>query len=67
MSAKKTLRTYRRAAEEQGWRVEETKSGHLRFIPADRSKPIVVASSTPSDARSVKNLRAQLRRSGLDV
>lgn len=53
-----------RDAREQGWDVSRTNKGHWRFIPHDSSKPIVVASGTPSDWRSYANLMAQLKRSG---
>jgi predicted RNA binding protein YcfA (HicA-like mRNA interferase family) len=53
------------AAEDQGWEVTRTKKGHLQFIPPDPTRPMVHGSGTPSDWRSLKNLIAQLRRSGL--
>lgn len=59
------LRKIEQAAREQGWRVERTKKGHIRFVPPDATKPMVVAAGTPSDHRSIRNLVAQLRRSGL--
>jgi hypothetical protein len=51
-------------AQRQGFHVEQTKKGHWRFTPPDPSKPIVIASGTPSDRREILNLIAQLRRSG---
>lgn len=53
------------AAREQGWRVELTSGGHLRFLPRDRSEPPVYGPSTPSEYRSVKNVVGKLRRAGL--
>lgn len=53
------------AALEQGWSIGRTKKGHLRFVPADKSMPIVIGAGTPSDHRSLKNFLAQCRRSGL--
>lgn len=55
------------AAEAQGWAVESTGSCHLRWIPPDRTRPIVHSAATPSDWQAVANLRSQLRRSGLRV
>jgi hypothetical protein len=52
-------------AESQGWAIGVTGGNHLRFIPPDRTKPMVHMSSTPSDHRAVKNLEGQLRRAGL--
>lgn len=51
----------------QGWHVQTTKKGHLRFVPPDPDQPIVIGSGTPSDPRSDRNLVARLRRSGLAV
>lgn len=45
--------------------MEYTGSGHVKFIPSDKDQSIVIASATPSDRRSIDNLRSQLRRSGL--
>jgi hypothetical protein len=53
------------AARRQGWKVSTTKRGHIKLVPTDPSKPIVVASGTPSDHRAVRNLLALARRSGL--
>jgi hypothetical protein len=76
MNAKtrRQLGTEIKAAEAAGWTVEMTKNCHVKFSPPpgarDRSgSPAgpVFTGSTASDHRAVKNLRAQLRRSGLDV
>lgn len=61
----KELQKLMKLARQQGWLVEGTKGGHFRFVPPDSSKPAVISSGTPSDHRSMLNLRAQLRRSGL--
>jgi predicted RNA binding protein YcfA (HicA-like mRNA interferase family) len=66
-SFRKDMKRLRKAAEQQGWRVEDTRGGHVRFLPPDRSQPAVVAGGTPSDHRSWLNLLAMLRRAGLDV
>ncbi len=54
-----------RAARNQGWQVERTDGGHLRFRPPDATGPPIITPSTPSDWRGLLNLRARLRRSGL--
>ncbi|HEX4489664.1 MAG TPA: hypothetical protein VH914_00515 [Acidimicrobiia bacterium] len=56
-----------RNLERQGWTIEATKSGHIRAIPPDTTKPIVIIASTPSDHRAWKNTIAQLRKSGADI
>lgn len=52
-------------ARAQGWTIEHLSRGHLRYVPPDRSKPAVIASSTPSTCQGIRNLVADLRRSGL--
>ncbi|MDX1535620.1 MAG: hypothetical protein R3346_02575 [Candidatus Spechtbacterales bacterium] len=52
---------------DQNWRVERTGSGHLRFLSPDRSVSPVFSPTTPSDVRSVKNVRGKLRRAGLNI
>lgn len=49
--------------EDAGWRVQPTKAGWM-FYPPDKSKSPVATHGTPSDSRAVKNLTADLRRSG---
>lgn len=52
-------------AEEQGFRVERTTKNHWRFIPPDRTKPIVIGSSTPrNEFGARKILLRQLKYSG---
>lgn len=59
----KELAKLMKLAIKQGWRVELTKKCHVKFyIPGGQ---IIVAASTPSDPRSIKNLRSQLRVGGL--
>jgi hypothetical protein len=64
MALPKELRKIAKAAEDQGWRIEETKKGH-RFVPPDKTQPAVQAHGTPSDVRAQRNLLSQLKRSGL--
>lgn len=51
------------AAESQGWTIEPTKGGHLRWKPPSGGP--IFSSASPSDWRASKKLRAQLRRAGL--
>lgn len=64
-SSNKELRPLVRAARLQGWVVSETGRKHVRFLPPDKSKPPVFCGVTLSDWRTLKNLKASLRRSGL--
>jgi len=64
---KKRINEISDRARQQGWRVEITNGGHLRFIPPDKERPMVHAPATSSDYRGLANTAAQLRRSGLDI
>lgn len=66
-SVRAEVRELRRLAESQGWRVEQTRSGHWRFVPPDPRKPVVVLAGTSVSASGIRNARASLRRSGLAV
>ena len=46
----------------EGWHVERRRRSHLAFYPPAGSGPPVFHSSTSSDRRALKNLKAQLRR-----
>ena len=48
----------------QGWRVDVTNGGHLRCVPPDPARAIVITGSTPSDHRATKHWITQLRLSG---
>lgn len=63
--AKADLRVIERTARKQGWIVELTRSGHIKFVPPDPGTPALVTAGTPSDRRGLRNLRADLRRRGL--
>lgn len=54
-------------AEGQGWHVKLTGGKHIQFIPKDRKQAMVVTSLTTSDHKSILNLRAQLKKSGLKL
>ena len=59
----KELAKLMKLAIRNGWRVELTKKCHIKFyVPTGG---IIVSGSTPSDPRSIKNLRSQLRAGGL--
>lgn len=65
--AKKWVKATTAKAEDAGWVVEKTSGGHWKFVPADRSKDIVIVAATTSDYRSIANAESRLRRSGLDI
>ncbi len=48
----------------QGWRVERGGSGHWKCWPPDKTKRMVVVSSTPSDQGAIRKIIHDLRRSG---
>lgn len=56
-----------RTAEDQGWQVSRTRSGHVRFVPPDPTRRIVVSGGTSSDWRRITKLTSDLRRQGLVV
>lgn len=51
------------AAKAQGFREVRDKKA-FKLIPPDKTKPIVVVSSTPSDTNFYWELRRQLKKSG---
>jgi predicted RNA binding protein YcfA (HicA-like mRNA interferase family) len=57
---KHDLKQQLRQAEAHGWRVQPTRGGHWRLLHPDGG--IIVMSSTPSDCRALRNMRAQMRR-----
>ncbi len=54
----------KKAARDQGWRVESTKKG-LQFIPPYPTRQIVQWHMTPSDVRAVRNFLAKMKQAGL--
>ncbi len=58
------LRDIVRAAEDQGFRVERTKRGHIVIYPPDKRFQPVNFSGTPGDQRSIRNGLAKLRQVG---
>lgn len=61
------IKDLQRLAVSQGWRVEQTKGSHLKFIPADKSKPAVVMAGTSCSRVGFRNALSLLRKSGLIV
>lgn len=62
---KKDLIPLIRHAKKHGWMVEYTGSQHLRW--QSPTGAFVFSGNTVSDHRAVHNIRARLRRAGLDV
>ena len=60
----KEFRKIIKKVEQQGWEVEHTRKGHIKFRPPNPEFGIIIASGTPSDHRALKNLVARLRRAG---
>lgn len=61
MAVKKDQQQLQREYEARGWTIERTGNNHLRWKPPGGGQPIF-SSATPSEWRSLKNLRARLRR-----
>jgi len=57
------MRSLRKKALDQGWRIEPTRNGHERWLSP--SGGTVVMSGTPSDHRALRNAVADLKRAGL--
>lgn len=66
-SVTREVKDLRNLAQQAGWHVEMTKGSHWKFIPPDPSKPIVFASGTSVSRSGIRNLRSDLRKSGLQV
>lgn len=62
MTARREARQLAKKAEQQGWVIDLTKGGHLRY-KAPNGK-ILFFSSTPSDARSLKNQVSLMSKNG---
>ena len=63
-SDKKRFQNIFAAAEAQGWRVSQLKSGHWILFPPDKSLSPVVTSGSASDWRSEKNFMSELKKRG---
>lgn len=62
----KWLRELILLAEEQGWRIELRKAGHLTWYPPCGGD-FVITSQSPSDRRAKYRVRRDLRRYGLEI
>lgn len=62
MSLAGEMRQLVRRKKKEGWQVERTKKGHLRWIFA-ATGAIIISAATPSDHRSLLNTMADLKRS----
>lgn len=63
----KDLRKLMRKARQAGWRVKKTRAGHLKWYPPAADAAMVVSALTPSCSRALANIRAELRKRGLEV
>lgn len=59
-----TFRAIKKAAEEQGWRVEETAKKRWKFIPKEAGVTPVFFPGTIGDWRAIRNFVSVLRRHG---
>jgi hypothetical protein len=64
--ARSTLGRWKRLAERAGWRVDQGGGGHWKWFAPD-GRTIIVTPATPGQGRAIRNVRADLRRAGLDV
>lgn len=60
------LRDVAAAALEQGWVIESTAGGHLKWTPPNGKFPVFTP-ATSSDWRGRKNALSDLRKRGLDT
>jgi hypothetical protein len=65
-STKAEIRALRALAEAQGWRVRRAKTNHWIFLAPDGVGTAWMP-STPSDHRTIRNTKADLRRMGLRI
>ena len=56
----------KRVASKAGWTVGMTNGGHVYFLPPTGGGKIYT-SSTPSDVKAIRNVKARLRRLGLSI
>lgn len=67
MTRRNELREIEDAARRAGWTVSKTSRGHTRFVPPNPHGQIVITAGSPSDIRGLRNLRAALKRQGLET
>ena len=55
------LRELKKLPEAKGWTIDLTNGDHVRLTHPDAANP-VFAAKTPSDSRTIRNIRGDLRR-----
>lgn len=58
---RKEIKQLKKALEAEGYSVDPTRGGHLKVTHPDKDG-VVFMPSTPSDHRSIKNTKAELKR-----
>jgi hypothetical protein len=61
------LRPAARVAIQSGWTIRKTAGHHLAWKPPTKDGSVVYCGSTLSCSRAIGNIRAELRRNGLDL
>lgn len=61
MSLRGDLKQLVRAKRKEGWEIEPTKGGHLRWTFI-RTGEMFISPATPSDYRSILNVKADIKR-----
>lgn len=61
----KDQRQLARLAESLGWVIRRTGGGHFQWLSPDGTT-IIVTHGTASDWRALRNMKAQLRRAGVE-
>ena len=65
ISNNRELQKIMRVAVSEGWRLEKSNGGHIKWIRPDGF--IYFSSQTPSDVRAIYKIRAALRKAGLTL
>jgi hypothetical protein len=61
------LRSTARVAIQNGWTIRKTNGHHLVWKPPTKEGRVVHCGSTLSCSRAIGNIRAELRRNGLEL
>lgn len=61
MSLKGDMKAFVRRKIKEGWKIERTKKGHLRWFCA-ATGAVIFSASTPSDYRTLQNTMADIKR-----
>ncbi|KKL51786.1 hypothetical protein LCGC14_2292010 [marine sediment metagenome] len=67
MNRKSEVAEMMKECRRRGCRVLLSKRGHYRIYPPDKTAAPITAASSPSDWRSIRKLRADLRRAGVEI